>query len=87
MVPLAPPFTSEPSPASPPRSLPSRPLGLLLGRSLSSLRPGLTLVVSPLIALMKDQLDGLLANGVRAAMLSSVASSASDGTGCTRKRD
>jgi len=34
-------------------------------------RPGLTLVVSPLIALMKDQLDGLLANGVRAAMLSS----------------
>ncbi len=34
-------------------------------------RPGLTLVVSPLIALMKDQLDGLLANGVRAAMLCS----------------
>lgn len=34
-------------------------------------RPGLTLVVSPLIALMKDQLDGLLANGVKAAMLSS----------------
>ncbi|MEM9802016.1 MAG: DNA helicase RecQ [Planctomycetota bacterium] len=34
-------------------------------------RPGLTLVVSPLIALMKDQLDALLANGVRAAMLSS----------------
>jgi ATP-dependent DNA helicase RecQ len=34
-------------------------------------RPGLTLVVSPLIALMKDQLDGLLANGVRAAMISS----------------
>ncbi|MEM6570028.1 MAG: DNA helicase RecQ [Planctomycetota bacterium] len=34
-------------------------------------RPGLTLVVSPLIALMKDQIDGLLANGVRAAMLSS----------------
>lgn len=34
-------------------------------------RPGLTLVVSPLIALMKDQLDGLLANGVRAAMLTS----------------
>ena len=35
------------------------------------IRPGLTLVISPLIALMKDQLDGLLANGVRAAMLSS----------------
>lgn len=35
-------------------------------------RPGLTLVISPLIALMKDQLDGLLASGVRAAMLSSV---------------
>lgn len=34
-------------------------------------RPGLTLVVSPLIALMKDQLDSLLANGVRAAMISS----------------
>ncbi|MEM8713825.1 MAG: RecQ family ATP-dependent DNA helicase, partial [Planctomycetota bacterium] len=34
-------------------------------------RPGLTLVVSPLIALMKDQLDALLSNGVRAAMLSS----------------
>ena len=34
-------------------------------------RPGLTLVVSPLIALMKDQLDALLSNGVRAAMLTS----------------
>ncbi|MEM9381290.1 MAG: DNA helicase RecQ [Planctomycetota bacterium] len=34
-------------------------------------RPGMTLVVSPLIALMKDQIDGLLANGVRAAMLTS----------------
>ena len=38
-------------------------------------RPGLTLVVSPLIALMKDQLDGLLANGVRAAMISSALAS------------
>ncbi len=34
-------------------------------------RDGLTLVVSPLIALMKDQIDSLLSNGVRAAMWSS----------------
>lgn len=34
-------------------------------------RPGLTLVVSPLIALMKDQVDGLLQSGVRAAMFAS----------------
>ena len=32
---------------------------------------GLTLVVSPLIALMKDQVDGLRANGVPAGMLNS----------------
>jgi len=32
---------------------------------------GLTVVVSPLIALMKDQVDGLLANGVPAAFLNS----------------
>ncbi|HIG12381.1 MAG: RecQ family ATP-dependent DNA helicase [bacterium] len=32
---------------------------------------GLVVVVSPLISLMKDQVDGLLASGVRAAMLSS----------------
>ena len=32
---------------------------------------GLTLVVSPLIALMKDQVDGLLANGVPAGLLNS----------------
>ncbi len=30
---------------------------------------GLTLVVSPLIALMKDQVDGLRANGVAAEFL------------------
>ncbi|HCW48178.1 ATP-dependent DNA helicase RecQ [Mixta calida] len=35
------------------------------------LRDGLTLVVSPLISLMKDQVDQLLANGVAAACLNS----------------
>ncbi len=35
------------------------------------LRPGLTVVVSPLISLMKDQIDALSGNGVAAAMLSS----------------
>jgi ATP-dependent DNA helicase RecQ len=34
-------------------------------------RDGLTVVVSPLIALMKDQVDGLVQNGVAAAMLAS----------------
>ncbi len=33
--------------------------------------PGLTVVVSPLISLMKDQADGLVGNGVAAAMLTS----------------
>ncbi len=33
--------------------------------------PGLTLVVSPLIALMRDQVEGLIANGVPAAFLNS----------------
>lgn len=37
----------------------------------SLLRPGVGLVVSPLISLMKDQVDALLANGVRAAFLNS----------------
>ena len=34
-------------------------------------RAGLAIVVSPLISLMKDQVDALLANGVRAAMYNS----------------
>jgi ATP-dependent DNA helicase RecQ len=34
-------------------------------------RPGLAIVVSPLISLMKDQVDALVANGVRAAMYNS----------------
>ena len=33
--------------------------------------PGLTLVISPLIALMKDQVDALQANGVKAAFINS----------------
>ena len=37
-------------------------------------RPGLTLVVSPLIALMKDQVDGLRESGVAAGMLTSAQS-------------
>ncbi|HCV24376.1 MAG TPA: DNA helicase RecQ, partial [Candidatus Latescibacteria bacterium] len=37
----------------------------------SLLLPGLTLVVSPLIALMKDQVDGLKSNGIPAAFINS----------------
>ncbi len=42
----------------------------------SILRPGMGLVVSPLIALMQDQVRGLVRNGVRAAYLNSALSGA-----------
>src|SRR6187401_3694936 len=38
-------------------------------------RPGLTVVVSPLIALMKDQVDALQASGIAATFLNSTLSS------------
>src|SRR4026207_40916 len=40
------------------------------------MRPGLTLVVSPLIALMKDQVDALRASGIEATYLNSSLSAA-----------
>ena len=42
-------------------------------------RDGVAIVVSPLIALMKDQVDALIANGVRVACLNSSLSSAEAG--------
>lgn len=46
-------------------------------------RPGLTLVVSPLIALMKDQVDQLTARGLRATFINSTL----DATEQTRRLD
>src|SRR5690554_3105526 len=40
------------------------------------LRPGTAIVISPLIALMQDQVDALLQNGIRAACLNSSLSAA-----------
>ena len=40
----------------------------------SVIRPGLTIVVSPLIALMKDQVDSLVKQGISAALINSTLS-------------
>ncbi len=53
------------------------------------LLPGLTLVISPLLSLMKDQVDSLLEYGIPAARFDSSMSSAerSDIFGCLRRRE
>jgi len=45
-------------------------------------RPGLTVVVSPLIALMKDQVDALQAAGVAATFLNSSLAAGESRPGC-----
>lgn len=53
------------------------------------MKPGITLVVSPLIALMKDQVESLLGNGIPAAYINSSLSSAEQNqvwTDCRRGR-
>ncbi len=46
----------------------------------SIIRPGLTIVVSPLIALMKDQVDGLGKRGIPAALINSTLSASEQQT-------
>ncbi len=48
---------------------------------------GLTIVISPLIALMKDQVDALQANGIRAAYLNSTLTNAEQNTIITAVRN
>ena len=48
---------------------------------------GLTIVISPLIALMKDQVDALQANGIRAAYLNSTLSNSEQNTIITAVRN
>ena len=50
-------------------------------------RPGLTLVVSPLIALMKDQVDALCASGIEAAYLNSSVPAGENGERLRRLRE
>jgi ATP-dependent DNA helicase RecQ len=48
--------------------------------------PGVTIVVSPLIALMKDQVDALVLNGINAAFLNSTQSAQEQGSILDRLR-
>lgn len=57
--------------------LPGRGLFFVHSGDQTSIKPGsqgLTLVISPLIALMKDQVDGLVRRGVKAANMDSTLS-------------